>query len=361
MLPDIYRKLEYIENTAPGSYIDTGLLASTNLKAVVDGYVIDGDTAFLGERSSMNASDAFTLQFTGEQHYRFTYNANKIMAPVSYVKGIRHVFTCDKDGFYIDDDYIGAPSKKTVSTQHSIYMIGAMNTAGAAASFGIVRIYSVRFYDGEELIRDYIPCVSKEGVYGVYEDVSGEFLSNAGTEDFTGVMEPFTGIMLTSLPDKKIYEKGGEFDATGLVVEAFCESGYHEEITSYTLSGYDPETPGIQTITVEFNGLTDEFSIFVQEAPVPQTFITLEEMKQYLRVDFEDDDALIESLITSSEKHCMDIARIDDKEEYEQVEDAKTAVMYTVAFLYEHRENANLRDLNLQLRALLFGSRKEVF
>lgn len=30
--------------------------------------------------------------------------------------------------------------------------------------------------------------------------------------------------------------------------------------------------------------------------------VTLEEMKNYLRVDFDDDDALIASLITSAEK-----------------------------------------------------------
>ena len=39
--------------------------------------------------------------------------------------------------------------------------------------------------------------------------------------------------------------------------------------------------------------------------------ITLEEMKQYLRVDFDDDDFLIETLITSATRLCMDITRQD--------------------------------------------------
>ena len=42
--------------------------------------------------------------------------------------------------------------------------------------------------------------------------------------------------------------------------------------------------------------------------------ITLEEMKQYLRVDFDDDDFLIETLITSATRLCMDITRQDSKE-----------------------------------------------
>lgn len=33
--------------------------------------------------------------------------------------------------------------------------------------------------------------------------------------------------------------------------------------------------------------------------------ITLEEMKQYLRVDFDDDDFLIETLITSATRLCI--------------------------------------------------------
>ena len=45
--------------------------------------------------------------------------------------------------------------------------------------------------------------------------------------------------------------------------------------------------------------------------------ITLEEMKNYLRVDHADDDALIESLISSSERLCMDVARIDNMERFE--------------------------------------------
>ena len=42
--------------------------------------------------------------------------------------------------------------------------------------------------------------------------------------------------------------------------------------------------------------------------------VTLEEMKQYLRVDFEDDDQLIADLIYSSISLCKDVLRTDDDE-----------------------------------------------
>ena len=89
--------------------------------------------------------------------------------------------------------------------------------------------------------------------------------------------------------------------------------------------------------------------------------ITLDEMKNYLRVDHEDDDILLESLIASSEQLCMDVARILDEESLEKEPCSKVAVMYAVAYLYEHREDANHLELTLSIRALLSGIRQEGF
>ena len=89
--------------------------------------------------------------------------------------------------------------------------------------------------------------------------------------------------------------------------------------------------------------------------------VTLEEMKNYLRVDFEDDDALIVTLITSAQRICMDIIRTEDIEVFYACDNAKAAVMYTVDYMYEHREDADHHALTITLRSLLFGARREVF
>lgn len=89
--------------------------------------------------------------------------------------------------------------------------------------------------------------------------------------------------------------------------------------------------------------------------------VTLEEMKQYLRVDYDDDNSLIEYFISTAKRICMDIARTDDEEAFLASENAKAAIMYTVAYLYEHREEADHHALMLTLRSLLFGNRQEVF
>ena len=88
--------------------------------------------------------------------------------------------------------------------------------------------------------------------------------------------------------------------------------------------------------------------------------VNLDEMKGYLRVDFDDDDALIDNCITTGQNLCADIARLS-LDELGAIPSSKIAVMYAVAYLYEHRENANYKELTLSLRSLLFGIRKEGF
>lgn len=85
--------------------------------------------------------------------------------------------------------------------------------------------------------------------------------------------------------------------------------------------------------------------------------VTLEEMKTYLRIDFPDDDGLLQSILATAEKMCADILRTDSLEG----DESQVAVMYAAAYLYEHREEADHHALTLTLRALLFGGRKEAF
>ena len=88
--------------------------------------------------------------------------------------------------------------------------------------------------------------------------------------------------------------------------------------------------------------------------------VNLDEMKGYLRVDFDDDDTLIENFITTGQNLCADISRLS-VDELGAIPSSKIAVMYAAAYLYEHRENADYKALTLSLRSLLFGIRKEGF
>lgn len=90
--------------------------------------------------------------------------------------------------------------------------------------------------------------------------------------------------------------------------------------------------------------------------------VTTEEAKTYLRVDFSDEDALVEHFLNTAQQLCMSIARYDDKDTFmEECKEAKIAILYATGYLYEHREEADHHALTLTLRSLLFGTRKEAF
>ena len=88
--------------------------------------------------------------------------------------------------------------------------------------------------------------------------------------------------------------------------------------------------------------------------------VNLDEMKGYLRVEFDDDDALIESFITTGQNLRADIARLS-VDELSAIPSSKIAVMYAVAYLYEHREDADHHQLTISIRSLLEGVRRSVF
>lgn len=90
--------------------------------------------------------------------------------------------------------------------------------------------------------------------------------------------------------------------------------------------------------------------------------VSLDEVKEYLRVDDGDEDGLIGGLLDTAGRICMDVARVSDELDFSQNgELAKTAVMFAVAYLYEHREAADHGELLLTLRSLLSGVRREEF
>ena len=90
--------------------------------------------------------------------------------------------------------------------------------------------------------------------------------------------------------------------------------------------------------------------------------VTLQEAKNYLRVDYPDDDTLINSMLTASKELVADIARMHIGEVENSIdENLKIAILFATAYLYEHREEADHHELMLTLRSMLFGVREAAF
>ena len=94
---------------------------------------------------------------------------------------------------------------------------------------------------------------------------------------------------------------------------------------------------------------------------VVQLIVSLPKAKEYLRIDTDAEDDIVRKLLRASEHLCMDVARLDEDEFKACGAIAKTAVLYTVGYLYEHRDDADHKALTLTLRSLLMCIRRGGF
>lgn len=93
------------------------------------------------------------------------------------------------------------------------------------------------------------------------------------------VQQPISLDHLTVTGDyKKSYYVGEEFDATGLIVNAvYTQGGAQVRVENVTddaeFSGFDSSTAGPNTVTVSYNGFTEEFDLSILEVPVEKNTI----------------------------------------------------------------------------------------
>ena len=90
-------------------------------------------------------------------------------------------------------------------------------------------------------------------------------------------------------------------------------------------------------------------------------FVTLGEAKGYLRVDSSDEDSFILDLMETANALIKNVTRRTPAvlKKHEAV--VRAAELYVIAYLYEHREEADHKAMTETVKYLLFGIRKEKF
>ena len=103
----------------------------------------------------------------------------------------------------------------------------------------------------------------------------------------------FTGITIANLPDKTEYVQGEELDLTGIIVEAHYSDTsvikLQEGENGYTVSGYDAQQIGEQTITISYNGDSVTFAVNVKAKDDPQQPTDPEDPQQPANPDDTED------------------------------------------------------------------------
>ncbi len=190
-LPDGYTQLSSITSTGT-QYIDTGMIP-TNRHRLEASFSVNSDgwdnVSVFGSEWSGNG---FLLITAGTNV--LTYYVNGISKSVSNVSGSVITVSCSMDTLVVNGtSYPIAGNKVTLSNNMYLFWVG---NKVYPDNKGRVQMYSCKIYDGETLVRDFMPCKDASGNVGLYDLAGKQFYGNAGTGSF------IAGTAITSkLPD----------------------------------------------------------------------------------------------------------------------------------------------------------------
>ena len=125
-------------------------------------------------------------------------------------------------------------------------------------------------------------CVRVNGngtLYGNYNGSSVITVKAFGSDDelysFTVNVRSVSSVTVNTVPIKTDYKFGEPLDTTGLTVSVKYSDGVIEQVTGFTVSGYDPEVYGEQTVRVSYEGRSATFKVNVIDDRVKLTGIEI--------------------------------------------------------------------------------------
>lgn len=185
-LPNGYIELEYIESTGI-QYIDTGyhvtnltkVELSCNIKSIPSAQIFlfgvtDNATGNMG-RYGVTYISGNWRNVTADSQYDF---------PDSDIIGEHTIL---KDGNYCTIDGVsGNTTSSTNFTSIRNLPLFCRSQGPNLNAFASMQLFSCKIIEGEELVRNFIPCKNPDGIIGLYDLTYATFYSNSGTGNFIG-------------------------------------------------------------------------------------------------------------------------------------------------------------------------------
>lgn len=215
-LPDPAAFVEYVEadgstsSSVAQQYVDTGVWGKLALKSRVDAMLLEdsGDHAILAARGAGTGN----LRLYMAYHYNkyFCYGDGNLREPKtvqptngtcyvieSYLSATAQSVKVNDVELY-DETFTGAAYFTTDST----LTLFANNHKGAyVKNPSRCRLHSAKIWDGDELLRDFIPCIATDGQAGLYDTVSRRVFKPAGKAfDLDSQVGPVTNVLLEARP-----------------------------------------------------------------------------------------------------------------------------------------------------------------
>ena len=265
MVPRGYQQATYLENTG-SQYVDTNFIPNqdTGVDVLFQANNVGNEQAIIYGAADEYLVNSYEFYDYEDNNNVSTWNINygdsapeigssptatTDLLRVNRRKNVIDIFNASGNNVYhfeFEQKNFTAPNTMTVFAE---------NRTASVNSQGSVKIYWMKIYDGDSLVRDYIPCYNLEtGAAGLCDQSTITFYPNAGTDNFnlgSDVNPEKTQNFVYDTPDK-------------LTANTFTRDGY-------TFNGWNTKPDGSGTSYTdgeEVNNLTskegDEIILYAQ-------------------------------------------------------------------------------------------------
>ena len=270
VLPDGYKQIEYIESSGT-QYIDTGFKPNQNTRFEVDMNITNTNCHVFGARTSyLNkafvlywaSNSGFCIQMADSDFNGGTFDTTK-----------RYKVTMTSSQLFLDDNLQVSYSVGDFQCEQNAWLMSCYSSSASEYARG--KLYSAKIYDGNTLVRNFIPCKNPSEVVGMYDLVNSKFYGNSGSGSFIAGSElpisnkiaiNYLGIYdVLDIDDEPVKNltKDTEwiFQAVGGVEESQLPSGYTQleyiesSGTQYIDTGLKPTQDYSITIKCQSTGI----------------------------------------------------------------------------------------------------------
>ena len=196
--PD-YTEVEYIETDASHkTYLDTGYKIKANSRVMLDCKITHRDTTYValfgGRKAWNNNSLAVFERFNNNDAGCYSISdgehTEEKRGAGTFPTGSRvKVYTNSKNLYIYKDggttpSYTITNSIAPVDGLYSLYVFTVNNSDKPTNDYSYLKLYGLRIYEGDELVRDYVPVVNSAGKGGLRDKLSGGIILSPTDTDF---------------------------------------------------------------------------------------------------------------------------------------------------------------------------------
>ncbi|MBQ6327600.1 MAG: hypothetical protein IJI35_01180 [Kiritimatiellae bacterium] len=274
-LPSGYTELEYVESVG-SPYLDTGVVPATTTRVVCDFRYVAVPTARSRNGWTSTGSGAFWFGTDGTDssasHFGASVSADFKVADTGVALDTgRHTFDISTAAIKFDGAPVDNPGTayQGAGSGNTMYLFASRHPQGTIGAGGKIAIYSCQIYDGDTLVRDFVPARrASDNAVGLYDRTSGAekvfyvcegggalYGSDDTTRGYYAVMGALevqnqSSISGTALARGWTYERGGTKVAMRGITEPNARYHVWNDVAHRTPAG-SYATPGSSSVVVE--------------------------------------------------------------------------------------------------------------